>query len=205
MTSVTVSLVLFDMEGVLTHYDRDVRVAHLAASTNCSPESVRHAIWGSGLEARADAGIIDENEYLATLGAMLNHPVSKDEWLAARRASITPNEQTLALAGQLRSSCRMAILTNNCHLVTDHLDYLNPAVDRMFGNAVYSSASFGATKPAAQAYLRCVEEIGARPGETLFIDDTGANVQGAIDAGLIGYKFENAATLKREFERLGLL
>jgi glucose-1-phosphatase len=29
----SISLVLFDMEGVLTHYDRDARVAHLAAST----------------------------------------------------------------------------------------------------------------------------------------------------------------------------
>ncbi|MFM0323574.1 HAD family hydrolase [Caballeronia glebae] len=205
MTIARISLVLFDMEGVLTHYDRDVRVAHLAATTHSAPDTVRHAIWGSGLEARADAGIIDEKEYLATLGAMLDYPLSKDEWLASRRASSTPNERTLALAAQLRTSRAIAILTNNCHLVTDHLGYLNPAVDRLFGNAVYSSASFGATKPAAQTYLRCVDKIGARPEETLFIDDTDANVRGALDAGLIGYKFEDANALEVEFERLGLL
>ncbi|SAK52470.1 hydrolase [Caballeronia temeraria] len=205
MTTVDISLVLFDMEGVLTHYDREARVAHLAATTHCTPDAVRHAIWGSGLEARADAGIIDDAEYLATLGAMLNYPLGKDEWLASRRASITPNERTLALAGQLQKSRAIAILTNNCHLVTDHLAYLNPAVDRLFGKAVYSSASFGATKPAPQTYVRCVEEIGARPSETLFIDDTEANVRGAVDAGLLGYTFDNAEALESEFERLGLL
>jgi glucose-1-phosphatase len=203
--SATLSLVLFDMEGVLTHYDRDARTAHLAASTGCAPDAVRHAIWGSGLEARADAGEIGDDDYLAALGAMLNRRIDRATWLEARRASITPNAQTLALAERVAKRCEIAILTNNCRLVTDHLDYLNPAVDALFGQAVYSSASFGATKPAAQAYLGCVGRIGAQPSRTLFIDDTAANAQGASDAGLIGYQYESAEALEKELERFGVL
>jgi glucose-1-phosphatase len=200
-----ISLVLFDMEGVLTHYDRDARVAHLAASTGCAPDAVRHAIWGSGLEARADAGEISVDDYLAALGATLNVAISRDIWLASRRASITPNAQTIALAAQVGRRCPIAILTNNCHLVTDHLAYLNPAVDALFGAAVYSSASFGATKPSAQAYLGCVTQIGVAPANTLFIDDTAANVQGATRAGLIGYQYERADALEQELNRFNLL
>jgi glucose-1-phosphatase len=201
----TLSLVLFDMEGVLTRYDRDVRVTHLAAATGCAPDVIRHAIWGSGLEARADAGIISVDDYLAQLGAMMGYPVTREQWLASRRASIKPDTQTLALAEKVAEQCRIAILTNNSYLVTEHLDYLNPAVDRLFGKAVYSSASFGATKPAAQAYLGCIGLIRATPEETLFIDDTAANVQGAIGAGLRGYTFTDAQELERELRRLGLL
>jgi glucose-1-phosphatase len=201
----SISLVLFDMEGVLTHYDRDARVAHLAASTGCAPDAVRHAIWDSGLEARADAGEMSDDAYLAALGAMLNVSISRNVWLASRRASITPDTQTIALAEQVAKRCEIAILTNNCHLVTDHLDYLNPAVDALFGSAVYSSASFGATKPAAPAYLGCVRQIGVSPAATLFIDDTTANVQGAANAGLIAYQYENAQALQLELNRLGLL
>jgi glucose-1-phosphatase len=201
----TIALVLFDMEGVLSHYDRAARVAHLAATSGQTADTVRHAIWGSGLEARADAGLISDDDYLSELGTLLDYPVSRDDWLAARLASITPDEQVLALARQVAGRRRIAVLTNNCRLLTDHIAYLNPPVARLFGSHVYSSASFGAAKPAAQTYLGCLERIGVPADQTLFVDDTHANVNGAIDAGLQAYRFVDAAGLSDELTRRGLL
>ena len=80
------ALVLFDMEGVLSHYDRSARVDHLSAVSGQPPETVRHAIWGSGLEARADAGQISDEEYLSELGDLLSCRINRNDWLAARRA-----------------------------------------------------------------------------------------------------------------------
>jgi putative hydrolase of the HAD superfamily len=200
----SITLVLFDMEGVLTHYDRAARVDHLAATAGCSPDIVRHAIWGSGLEARADAGQISDDEYLRELGMLLNYPVSRDDWLAARHASITPNQEALALAAKVAERHRIAVLTNNCRLLTDHIAYLNPPVARLFGTHVYSSAAFGAAKPAAQTYLRCLEQLGVPAAQTLFVDDTAANVNGAIDAGLQGHQFVSVAALSDELQRRGL-
>jgi putative hydrolase of the HAD superfamily len=201
----SITLVLFDMEGVLSHYDRAARVDCLAAISGRTAEAVRHAIWGSGLEARADAGQISDDEYLHELGVLLNYPVSRDDWLVARHASITPVDSVLALASKVAERHRIAILTNNCRLLTDHIGYLNPPVARLFGSHVYSSAAFGAAKPAAQTYLRCVEQIGVGAAQTLFVDDTDANVNGAIDAGLQGHKFVGAAELSDELRRHGLL
>ena len=199
------ALVLFDMEGVLSHYDRSARVDHLSVVSGQAPDAVRHAIWGSGLEARADAGQISDDEYLSALGDLLGCPIRRDDWLAARHASITPYTEVLTLAARVAERCRIAVLTNNCRLVTDHIGYLNPPVAQLFGPHVYASASFGAAKPAPQAYLRCVEQLGAGTGETLFIDDTDANVTGAINAGLHGYKFVSAEALAEELERWQLL
>jgi glucose-1-phosphatase len=204
MTAST-ALVLFDMEGVLSHYDRSARVDHLSAVSGQAPGAVRHAIWGSGLEARADAGQISDDEYLSALGDLLGCPIHRDDWLAARHASITPYTEVLALAAKVAERCRIAVLTNNCRLVTDHIGYLNPPVAQLFGPHVYASASFGAAKPAAQAYLRCLEQLGAGADETLFIDDTDSNVAGAINAGLHGYKFVSAEALAEELERWQLL
>ena len=200
-----IGVVLFDMEGVLSHYDRSARVSHLSASCGQTADAVRHAIWGSGLEARADAGEITVDEYLDALGDLLGRPITRDDWLAARRASISPNVQVLALAARVSERHDIAILTNNCPLVSDHIGYLNPAVAELFGPRVYASASFGAAKPAAQTYLRCVEQLGVGAAETLFIDDTDANVTGAIDAGLQGYRFVTAELLAEELERRGLM
>jgi glucose-1-phosphatase len=204
MTS-PIALVLFDMEGVLSHYDRNARVERLTALTGVAPETVRHAIWGSGLEARADAGEISADEYLDALGDLLGRPVSRDEWLDSRRASITPNAAAVALAERVASRHPIAVLTNNCRLVTDHVDDLYPPVARVFGAHVYPSAAFGAAKPAARAYLGCIARFGAAPDATLFIDDTEANVTGAVDAGLNGYRFIDADGLERELARWRLL
>jgi glucose-1-phosphatase len=199
------ALVLFDMEGVLSHYDRSARVDHLSAVSGQAPDAVRHAIWGSGLEARADAGQISDDEYLSALGDLLGCPIHRDDWLAARHASITPYAEVLALAAKVAERCRIAVLTNNCRLVTDYIGYLNPPVAQLFGPHVYASASFGAAKPAPQAYLRCLDQLGVGAHETLFVDDTDTNVAGAINAGLHGYKFVSADALAEELERWQLL
>jgi HAD superfamily hydrolase (TIGR01509 family) len=199
------ALVLFDMEGVLSHYDRSARVDHLSAVSGQTPDAVRHAIWGSGLEARADAGQISDDEYLSALGTLLGCPIHRDDWLAARRASITPYAEVIALAAKVAERSRIAVLTNNCRLVTDHIGYLNPPVAQLFGPHVYASASFGAAKPAAQAYLRCLDQLGVSATNTLFIDDTDTNVAGAVDAGLHGYKFVSADALSEELARRRLL
>ncbi len=201
----SITLVLFDMEGVLSHYDRAARVIHLAAVSGQPPETVRHAIWGSGLEARADAGLISDDEYLRALGDLLGCRINREDWLAARHASITPNEEVIALAARVAERHSIAVLTNNCCLVTDHIGYLNPPVAQLFGPHVYASASFGAAKPAPQAYLGCLEQLGRGAAETLFIDDTDANVAGAINAGLQGYKFVSGDALSEELERRRLI
>jgi glucose-1-phosphatase len=200
-----ISVVLFDMEGVLTHYDRNVRTERLAALTGATPDAVRHAIWGSGLEARADAGELSPDDYLLALADLLGRPVTREAWLAARRASITPNEAALELARRVAAHRRIAVLTNNCSLVTGYLDYLNPAVAALFGADIYGSSMFGAVKPAAQTYLGCVSHLGATPEETLFIDDTQANVQGALDAGLQAYRFVDAVAMSETLTDLGLV
>ena len=199
------ALVLFDMEGVLSHYDRSARVEHLSAVSGQAPDAVRHAIWGSGLEARADAGQISDDEYLSALGVLLGCSIHRDDWLAARRASITPYTEVIALAARVAERSRIAVLTNNCRLVTDHIGYLNPPVAQLFGPHVYASASFGAAKPAAQAYLRCLEQLDVSSDETLFIDDSDPNVAGAISAGLHGYKFVSVDALSEELTRRQLL
>ncbi|SIT49217.1 Haloacid dehalogenase superfamily protein, subfamily IA, variant 3 with third motif having DD or ED [Paraburkholderia piptadeniae] len=204
MTS-SIKLVLFDMEGVLSHYDRAARTDRMSSITGKPPEAVRHAIWDSGLEARADAGEITDDEYLLELGNLLGCRVSRDDWLVARHASITPNAESLAVAARIAMRRKIAVLTNNCRLVTDHIGYLNPPVAQLFGSHVYPSAAFGAAKPAAQAYLGCVGHLGVDARETLFIDDSEANVTGAIDAGLHAYQFVDADALSRELARFDLL
>jgi len=60
-------------------------------------------------------------------------------------------------------------------------------------------------KPDPAIYALALARFGLAPGEALFIDDRQDNVEAGERAGLVGHRFRDAATLRAELERLGLL
>jgi putative hydrolase of the HAD superfamily len=198
-----ISLVLFDMHDVLCRYDRDARIASLAALSGRAPDDIYQNIWASGFETQSDSGGLDAATYLAGFGARLGYPITLQEWLDNRKAATTPMPEILAIMAELR--CETAVLTNNHTLVRDHLDDLFPELFALCGAKSYVSAQFGAAKPDPEVYLKCVAAAGATPAETLFIDDSESNVAGAEAAGLTGHIFTGAAALRAVLATYGLL
>jgi FMN phosphatase YigB (HAD superfamily) len=206
VTPVTdISLILFDLNGVLYRYDRDARIAHLASIAKRSPKAVKTAIWDSGFEDSGDAGILDANAYLRGFGTCLGYDLSESEWVAAQQVAVTPIAATLALLPRFRSAVRCAVLTNNNLLVLRHFSTLYPEVAALVGDRACVSAEFGVRKPDPEAYRRCLLRLGVLPAVTLFIDDSPVNVTGAREAGLLGYDYSSPEELEAEFDRQGLL
>jgi glucose-1-phosphatase len=206
VTPVTeLSLILFDLNGVLYRYDRDARIAHLASITKQSPDTIKAAIWDSGFEDSGDAGVLDAAAYLRGFGACIGYPLNEADWVAAQQVAVTPITSTLALLPRIRPDVRCAVLTNNNLLVLRHFSALYPEVAAMVGDRACVSAEFGDRKPDPDAYLRCLVRLGAPPEEALFVDDSMANVAGARAAGLVGYEYTGPEELAAELGRRGLL
>jgi putative hydrolase of the HAD superfamily len=190
-----ISLVLFDMDQVLCTYDRPARCAYLARLAGITAQAVYDAIWQTGFETGADAGAIDAQTYLRGFGDRIGYPLTLDEWLEARRISMTPRPAVLDLVGRVRERARIAVLTNNTTLVADHIDRLLPDLRPLFGDAIHASAEFNAAKPDPVCFLRCVQALGGTPGSTLFVDDLDGNVAGAIEAGLLAHHYVSPEAL----------
>ena len=62
-----------------------------------------------------------------------------------------------------------------------------------------------ATKPKREIYDVLVKRTGLDPATTVFIDDREPNVRAAGDLGFITVKFEDAAKLREDLVRLGVL
>jgi 2-haloacid dehalogenase len=60
-------------------------------------------------------------------------------------------------------------------------------------------------KPHAPIYRLALERFGLKADEALFVDDRQDNVDGAHAVGMHAVTFTDAATLRAEFERFGLL
>jgi putative hydrolase of the HAD superfamily len=200
-----ISLVLFDMHDVLCRYDRAKRLDDLARLSGKPADAIYADIWGSGFEGEADAGKLNAKNYLAGFGQRLGYPITLDEWLENRKLATVPMPEVLAIMAAVKAKVKVAVLTNNHTLVREHLDFLFPELFALCGDQSYVSAQFGAAKPDPLVYLRCVAAAGGTPGETLFVDDSKTNVDGALAAGLAGHLFTDAASLQAALRGLALL
>lgn len=197
------NLVIFDMDDVLCHYDLGRRLRELAALADATARDVRAAIWDSGFEELADAGgYPDADIYIAEFGQRLGYPISKAQWIAARRIAMVPNEKVLALAAKIAQQARVAIYTNNGPLVKNHLDDLFPEAAAIFP-LKFCSFEFGTKKPDPESFSRLTRALEQEPENCWFIDDKKSNIQGARMAGLRAHHFISYEALADEAAKLG--
>ena len=196
-------LVIFDMDDVLCRYDLGRRLRALSQISGKMPRDIRAAIWDSGFEDDADSGgYPDANVYLAEFSYRIGHPVTRQQWIAARRESMIPSSEVLALAEAIGKFSRLAIYTNNGPIVKSSLDELFPEAAAIFKER-YCSYEFGTKKPDPGSFTKLLAEIKISPADTWFIDDKRSNVQGARLAGLKAHHFRSYEALAKDVKSMG--
>jgi HAD superfamily hydrolase (TIGR01509 family) len=191
--------VIFDMDGVLCRYQLRRRLEGLSRLSGRTPEAIESAIWGSGFEEEADSGrYASGDEYLRAFGERLGHPINRAEWIAARRASMTPMPEVLELVEALRANSKVALLSNNGPLTEETFGELFPEAAILFGPAAFFSWSFGIKKPNPEIYGRTTRLLDIDPVDAVFIDDKAHNVSGAEAAGLTAFRFSTARQLLKD-------
>ncbi|MBR0712754.1 HAD family phosphatase [Bradyrhizobium liaoningense] len=199
-----IKLVLFDMDNVLCLYDRMARAAYLARLAGTTTDRVYEAIWGSGFEFLGDRGALDDADYLRGFCELLGYPLTLQEWLQARRHSMTPDTAILEIVGDLKRSVDVAVLTNNITLVANHIDVLFPELRPLFGWKIFAAAQFKVAKPDPDCYRLCLQALQVPPADVLFVDDHPANVAGAREAGLFAHHHTTAEALRQALVQHGI-
>lgn len=199
----TIRHIVFDIGKVLIHYDPEIPYRRLIPDAGhrqwflsevCTPawnlEQDRGRSW-------ADA----EAELIAL------HPAEEANIRAFRRHwhEMVPHAyaESAALMTRLIEAGRdVTMLTNFA------ADTLAEARERFSflerPRGVTVSALIGLIKPDRAIYAHHAERFGLVPEATLFIDDSPANVEGAIAAGWQAVVFRDAATLAADLTARGV-
>lgn len=195
--------VIFDMDDVLCRYDLGRRLRALARITGKMPRDIRAAIWDSGFEDAADTGgYPDPGHYLQEFGHRIGYPLTREEWVEARREAMQPWPDMLALAERIGQQARIAIYTKNGPLTKAALADLFPDLTKIFSEH-YHSFEFGTKKPDPQSFAILMKRMGLEPARCWFIDDKRSNVTGARMAGIGGHHFRSRDKLEPELRALG--
>ncbi len=204
MTGSTIRHVVFDMDGVLCRYDFPRRLEVMATYCGVTAAAIEDAIFKSGFDHRADQGHFTAEQYLQGMAERLGVAVSRADWVAARKASMTPDHDMLTLAHALGRRVGTAMLTNNGPLLRAHIGEIFPQAIELFGARAFFSCEFGTGKEATAVFGLLLERIGATPAETLFIDDSADYIDNARAAGLCVHHFRGIDALRTQLTALEL-
>jgi putative hydrolase of the HAD superfamily len=140
--------------------------------------------------------------------AVLDRDLSGSPRLADRltrvdvRGWLWRNPLTLrALLGHAdRTGARLALLSNAPEPLARAIDQHHWS--RHFDHRYYS-CRLGVAKPDPEAFRLVISDLGAEPGEVLFIDDRAENTRTARDLGMRTITFTSASDLDRELRLTG--
>ena len=180
---------IFDMDDVLCTYDVGRRIEALSGLSGRSAAEIHAAIWQTDFLDRADRGDFSADDFLEEFGRRLGYPLTRAEWVEARRLSMVPDQAMLELVKDLGQNHQLALLTNNDRLLAETLDALFPALRPLFGKHLYVSAELGLAKPDPEIFRAVCKRLDVKTEAAFFIDDLAVNVAGAQEAGLDGYVF----------------
>jgi FMN phosphatase YigB (HAD superfamily) len=193
--------VVFDIGGVLCTFTPGRRLEALSRLTGFEPTRVHEAIWGSGLDAAADRGDFSLEENIAAVRGALRNRLDDARLLEAWALAFSPDPIVARIADLLKVSC--SSFSNNGPLLKacvsrgliDLPDACQPVI---------YSWQLGAAKPEQAAFHRAAMLLDTEPEHLLLVDDSSANVSGALSSGWQALLFPGPVELQRSFDRLGV-
>ena len=197
--------VLFDFDEVLARYRHEERIAHLAAFAGCGHERVREVLFTSGLETEYDGGAIDTAGYLGRLGDGIGKAVDEERWIASRLAGSAADAAVLAQVAALDPGLVLGVLTNNGVLMAQAIPRIVAPVYPRFEGRVLCSGALRMRKPDPAIFAQALDLLGWDAADTLFLDDSFANVQAARKTGLQADTVVDARSLRRVLKRFGVV
>lgn len=184
-----IKAVIFDMGGVLVNLDTELCIANfkrLAGFDTINDYLDRY--HQKGFISMLEEGTITPEEYCERC-IRLSRPGTTPEIVKECFCSllVSLNTPVVELVKELRGKYDLYILSNNNPITrakfADMLAAEGIAENEAFKKGFYSY-EMHLLKPGREIYDRTVNEIGVKPEEVLFIDDSITNVEGAEAAGI---------------------
>ncbi len=171
------SYVLLDLGGVLYGVDYSKTLKALGLPPDNLAFFAKHP-----LITAYERGLVSTVDFVAELCKALQ--ISPDQAIAGWNAMLLgPLPEGERLLRALHPHYPLALLSNTNDL---HLEIVAPQITPwkdLFVKQFFSN-QLGRRKPDPETYLAVLEALGWPPSQTLFIDDSAQNIEGARKAGL---------------------
>ena len=196
--------ILFDMGNVLIRFDRKLFLDRLEVS-EADKDILLREVFANVEWAQMDRGTKTEETALESMRKRLPLRLHGAAEILTLHwdEPLVPIEGMYELVEELKEKSYGLYLLSNASF-RQH-DYWPRIAASKFFDGMLISADVHAVKPQPEIYNLCLEKFGLKAEESFFIDDVGANVEGAVNCGLQGAVFfGDVARLRRELRAAGV-
>lgn len=195
----SIRAVLFDLDGVIRHFDPE-NVASIERAHGLEPGSIETIAFAPHHLEQVTTGRISRREWVERIGVELGDAAAAEAWGSQ---PFRVDEEVLDLVDELRANgVRTAILTNGTDTIPAEIASLN--LDAHF-EAVFNSAEIGWTKPDVRAFQHVLDAMQLAPREVFFTDDSAGKLIGAEQLGIQTHRFDGVPGLRSALGAAGLL
>ena len=196
--------VILDFGEVLCHLPSAENIERLASIFQMDPR----AFLPTYLETRApyDRGDLLPSEYWIKFAERAGVKITADAIAQARQLDLDLwsdiNDAMILWVQELQAAgYKTAILSN---MPTDMATHVrnNFAWISHFDHHIFSG-EVRSVKPEPEIYQHCIDALGVKPSEALFIDDRDLNLKQARAAGIHGIRFQSVEQLRDDLRALG--
>lgn len=187
--------VIFDLGGVLLHWDID-HIVNSVFDDEATRAIVRREVFGHPDWLDLDRGVLDEADALARISDRTGLSLADAERvMLAAKEELTPVPAVFDVLEEVKRCGVGLYCLSNLH--ETFYTYLSAKYDfwRNFDGIVIS-AHVKMIKPDAGIYRHLLSEFGLAAGQTAFIDDRPENIEGACEVGIRGILFTNPAACR---------
>ncbi len=196
---------LFDCGDVLAHIQFDNLITEITGDPAMG-QLVLEKMWVEGSPwLLYDRGLYKKEEMLPLLIDYYPEiaPAHLERFMQLWPRRMQPMEGMETLIRQLKEAGYPCYLLSNFNPQFEELRPHCPALALMDGAVV--SYIINMMKPHRDIFDYTAEKFGIRPEETLFIDDSPANIEAAQAVGFQGHRFTEEATLRIFLRKMNIL
>lgn len=181
--------IIFDLGGVLLQIDAQ-RTIHAFRQLGL-PDLIKPGGWGyhHPVFLEMEAGRLSNEQFRAGIRELLPQPATDEAIDVAWCAMIIDYvPERIELLRRLSGQFNLYLFSNTNAI---HINHFQRLFGQRFGHALsdlflkdYYSSEIGLRKPAPESFEYVLADAGLNAAETLFIDDSDANVEGAKKTGM---------------------
>ncbi len=197
-----ISLVAFDMGGVLLFADEQPAIQELARLSGKSDAQVFEACFSPERKRPHETGRQSWPEFANTAMADLGLDIPEQRFKEIFCSILVPNPPMFDLVERVSKKYRIALLSNTSPAHWERSRELMPFVDVF--DPLIVSFEVGQMKPDHGIFDTLAGTSGMPHDQIFFTDDYLENVEAARSAGLQAAHFVGVDQLLADFERLGI-
>ncbi len=197
-----ISLVAFDMGGVLLFADEQIAITKLAR-LSCRTESQDfEACFSPRRKRPPETGQQSWPEFAQTAMTDLGLDIPEQHFKEIFCSILVPNPPMFDLVERVSRKYRIALCSNTGPGHWERARELMPFVDAF--DPLIVSFEVGSMKPGRAIFDTLARTSGLLHGQIFFTDDYLENIEATRSAGLQAVQFTGADQLLADFERLGV-